>query len=84
MAIGDIIGLMMGEGLDKRITIDMLREADKAGDVAYLGDGAYAFYKEGDVWVVTSNGIQVTNEVCLGSRETKNLISYCKARGVGQ
>jgi hypothetical protein len=42
----------------------------------YLGDGAYAEMTEIGLQIYTSDGIQVTNRVFLGSSEWKALLAF--------
>ena len=43
----------------------------------YIGDGAYALKDEhGRLWVVTHNGIEITNKVCLENEVFESLMNF--------
>jgi hypothetical protein len=45
-----------------RLTQELLQDRNVA---VYLGDGVYAVVHDGLLWLVTSNGIEITNEIAL-------------------
>lgn len=48
------------------------REAKKT----YLGDGAYATMRNGDIELTTEDGVSVLNRVVLGPQEYANLVAW--------
>lgn len=42
----------------------------------YLGDGAYIDYDGYQIWVTTTNGISITNEIAFEPEVMENLIKY--------
>lgn len=48
----------------------------KGKNVQSLGDGVYASYTNGDIWLETSNGITVTNAICIEPEVYINLVKY--------
>jgi len=42
----------------------------------YLGDGAYAELRDGDLILTTENGIRVTNRIVLGGVEYQALVDF--------
>lgn len=53
--------------------INTIEDVEKANH--YIGDGVYVIYAEDGYWLVTSDGIMVTNEVFLGVVEVRNFIN---------
>lgn len=49
-----------------------------ADNVVYLGDGAYVSTDGVDVWIETSNGVEITNSVCLDQAAIKALLQYIR------
>lgn len=48
----------------------------------YLGDGAYAKITHGMLWIYTSDGIRIQNEICLESDGLRQLIKFAQEQGV--
>ena len=44
----------------------------------YIGDGAYARYDGYSFWISTSDGLNVTNQVCLEPEVLKSFLQYVK------
>lgn len=49
-----------------------------ADNVVYLGDGAYVSTDGVDIWIETSNGIEITNSVCLDQPAISVLLRYIR------
>ena len=48
---------------------------------SYIGDGAYAHIdKSGRLWVLTYNGITITNQVCLENDVFDSLVRFYNRR----
>ena len=56
----------------------------KGNNVQYLGDGVYASYTNGQVWLETSDGVTVTNAVCIEPEVYINLVKYITGLAVDQ
>ncbi len=42
----------------------------------YIGDGVYAIYKEGDVWLHANDHADPTDKICLEPEVMKELIRF--------
>ena len=49
---------------------------------AYLGDGVYAEYRRGHIWIHTSNGMEHGPEIALDDRTIDALIMFAKRMGL--
>ena len=44
----------------------------------YLGDGAYATFDGYALWITTSDGLRITNKICLEPEVLRDLVKYIK------
>lgn len=58
------------------MTVTELTEMIKGSLIFYLGDAVYASWDGFHVWLSTSNGLEITNEVALDPEVLKNLMLY--------
>ena|SRR5271157_5083382 len=73
IVIDDLINL---QPRDRRQKI-MKQEDLKLKNSMYLGDGVYGHLdKFNRLWVCTSNGIEVTNEICLEDSVFRQLVNF--------
>lgn len=71
-----IADLIEDKPRDRRQKI-MKQENLKLENSMYLGDGVYGHLdKFNRLWIVTSNGIKVTNEICLEDNVFKQLVNF--------
>ena len=49
-----------------------------ADRVEHLGDGAYVSTDGVDIWLETSDGIRVTNSICLDQTAVRALLRYIR------
>ena len=45
-------------------------------NIQYLGDGVYVGFNFGALWLITSDGIKITNEICLEPEVIQAFKSY--------
>ena len=50
-------------------------------NMQYLGDGVYIGYYLGTLWLVTSNGLELTNEICLEDEVLSAFNDYLMIQG---
>lgn len=49
-----------------------------ADNAQHLGDGAYVSTDGVDIWIETSNGVEITNSVCLDQTAISVLLRYIR------